>query len=117
MFSLWLLIKIYKYNLRRLLFDKKSYSDKDIEIIAAYETLSETHWNAPFIESNFTPNMVVNIEQEIEKKLDALRCYKSQIEEASGPRSIKAVKALAEFRGTQSGFNYGEAFYVIRISA
>ena len=29
---------------------------KDIEIVAAYETLSETHWNAPHIEPNFTPN-------------------------------------------------------------
>ncbi len=90
---------------------------RNIELVAAYETLSETHWNAPFIEPNFTPNMVVNIDQEIENKLDALRCYKSQIDEDSGPRSIKAVKALAEFRGTQSGFDYGEAFYVIRISA
>ena len=31
---------------------------RDIEIIAAYETLSETHWNAPHIEPNFTPNWV-----------------------------------------------------------
>ena len=34
---------------------------KNIEILAAYETLSETHWNAPHIEPNFTPNWVINI--------------------------------------------------------
>jgi len=46
-----------------------------------------------------------------------LRCYKSQIDEESGPRSIRAVRALAEFRGTQSGFGFGEALYVIRMIA
>ena len=30
-----------------------------IEMLAAYETLSETHWNAPHIEPNFVPNWVV----------------------------------------------------------
>lgn len=90
---------------------------REIELVAAYETLSETHWNAPFIEPNFIPNMVVNIDKFIDNKLNALRCYKSQIDEECGPRSIKAVRALAEFRGTQSGFSYGEALYIIRISA
>jgi len=61
--------------------------------------------------------MVVNIDKFIDNKLNALRCYKSQIDEECGPRSIKAVRALAEFRGTQSGFSYGEALYIIRISA
>ena len=31
---------------------------RDIEIVAAYETLSEIYWNAPHIEPNFTPNWV-----------------------------------------------------------
>ena len=88
---------------------------KDIEMVAAYETLSETHWNAPYIEPNFTHNMVVDVSEYIDKKIEALRCYKSQITEDQGPRSIKAVRALAEFRGTQSGFDYGEALYVIRM--
>ena len=88
---------------------------KDIEIVAAYETLSETHWNAPHIEPNFTPNWVVDISDHISKKLNALECYKSQISEFPGPRSIEAVEALAIFRGTQAGFGYGEGFHVIRM--
>ena len=90
---------------------------KDIELVAAYETLSETHWNAPYIEPNFTPNLVVDIDNFIDNKLNALRCYKSQIDEEVGPRSIRAVRALAVFRGTQSGFGFGEACYVIRMTA
>jgi len=88
---------------------------RDIEIVATYETLSETHWNAPHIEPNFTPNWVVDITEQIDKKLDALRCYKSQISDFPGPRSIEAVEALAKFRGTQAGFAYGEGFHIVRM--
>ena len=88
---------------------------RDIQIIAAYETLSETHWNAPHIEPNFTPNWVVDISDHISKKLDALACYKSQISEFPGPRSLEAVEALSKFRGTQAGFGYGEGFHIVRM--
>lgn len=87
---------------------------RNIEIVAAYETLSETHWNAPHIEPNFTPNWIIDITENIEKKLKALRCYKSQISEFPNPRSIEAVEALAKFRGTQAGFGFGEGMHIIR---
>ena len=87
---------------------------RSIEILAAYETLSETHWNAPNIEANFIPNWIVDISQHIEKKIDALACYESQIPQFPGARSLEAVKALAVFRGTQAGFAFGEAFQIIR---
>jgi len=90
---------------------------KNIELIAAYETLSETHWNAPHIEPNFTPNWVVDITDQIEIKMKALHCYESQISDFPGPRSLKAVEALAIFRGTQAGFGFGEAFHVIRMTS
>jgi len=88
---------------------------RDIEIVAAYETLSETHWNAPHIEPNFTPNWVVNISDYIDAKLAALKCYESQISDFPGPRSIEAVESLAKFRGTQAGFGYGEGFHIVRM--
>jgi len=88
---------------------------KDIKIVAAYETLSETHWNAPHIEPNFTPNWVVDISDHISEKLNALECYKSQISEFPGPRSIEAVEALAKFRGTQAGFGFGEGLHIVRM--
>ena len=88
---------------------------KDIEIVAAFETLSETHWNAPHIEPNFTPNWVVDITDHIDKKLDAMKCYESQVVDFPGPRSIQAVEALAKFRGTQAGFGFGESMHIIRM--
>lgn len=88
---------------------------RNIEIVAAYETLSETHWNAPHIEPNFTPNWVIDITDYIEKKLNAFKCYESQIHDFPGPRSVEAVEALAKFRGTQSGFSYGEGMHIVRM--
>ena len=88
---------------------------KKIEIVAAYETLSETHWNAPHIEPNFIPNWVIDISNSIEKKIKALKCYKSQISDFPGPRSIEAIEALSKFRGTQAGFGYGEGMQIIRM--
>jgi LmbE family N-acetylglucosaminyl deacetylase len=90
-------------------------SGREIELLAAYETLSETHWNAPHIEPNFVPNWVVDISAQIKKKIDALACYESQIPPFPGSRSIDAVNALAMFRGTQAGFSFGEAFQIIRL--
>jgi LmbE family N-acetylglucosaminyl deacetylase len=88
---------------------------RDIEIVATYETLSETHWNAPHIEPNFTPNWVVDISDYIDTKVAALKCYESQISDFPGPRSIEAVESLAKFRGTQAGFGYGEGFHIVRM--
>jgi LmbE family N-acetylglucosaminyl deacetylase len=88
---------------------------ENIQLVAAYETLSETHWNAPYIEPNFTHNLVVDVSDFMDQKIEALKCYKSQITMDKGPRSITAVRALAQFRGTQSGFDFGEALYIIRM--
>jgi N-acetylglucosamine malate deacetylase 1 len=88
---------------------------RGVQLLAAYETLSETHWNAPHIEPNFVPNWVVDITSTIELKLRATACYASQIPPFPGPRSLEAVESLAKFRGTQAGFAFGEAFHVIRM--
>ena len=88
---------------------------RNIEIVAAYETLSETHWNAPHIEPNFTPNWVIDISNSIKKKIEALKCYETQIPDFPGPRSLEAIEALAKFRGTQAGFGFGEGMHIIRM--
>jgi N-acetylglucosamine malate deacetylase 1 len=91
-------------------------SGRDIEMVAAYETISETHWNAPHIEPNFTPNWVVDITETIDAKLEAMAFYESQVHTFPQPRSVEALKALALFRGSQAGFGYGEGFHVVRMT-
>ena len=83
--------------------------------VLAYETLSETHWNAPYVEANFVPDLFFNIDNAIDTKISALRKYKSQINNKAPSRSLDAVKALARFRGSQNGCKYAEGFKVLRI--
>jgi LmbE family N-acetylglucosaminyl deacetylase len=87
-----------------------------IKTLAAYETLSETHWNAAHIEPNFTPNWCVDITDNIDIKIEAMRCYRSQSQCFPMPRSVEALRALALFRGSQAGFAYGEGFHLLRMT-
>ena len=50
----------------------------------------------------------------MKKKLEALSQYKDEIKKWPHPRSLKAVKILAHYRGSQSGFDTAEAFQLIR---
>ena len=84
------------------------------KIVLAYETLSETHWNAPGIEPAFIPELFVDISDYIQLKKEALSCYSSQIDNAPS-RCIDASVALSRFRGSQNGCIHAEAFKVIRI--
>ena len=83
------------------------------KLIFCYETLSETDWNAPYVEANFIPEIFVDISDFFEKKIGALKCYDSQIKNNSS-RSINAVRTLARYRGSQNGFNYAEGFKLVR---
>jgi LmbE family N-acetylglucosaminyl deacetylase len=88
--------------------------DEAPRIVLAYETLSETHWNAPGIEPAFIPEFYVDTSDYMDRKRGALECYASQLDNAPS-RSLDACMALARFRGSQNGCQYAEAFKVIRI--
>lgn len=86
----------------------------DIQLVALYETISETYWNIPGVEPTFAPNWTIDISDHIETKISAYKEFSSQISEFPGPRSAEALRALAMFRGSQSSFAYGESFYFAR---
>jgi LmbE family N-acetylglucosaminyl deacetylase len=87
---------------------------KHLNLVAAYETISETHWTAPGIEPQFAPTLFIDITDQIDAKLEAMSKFESQVHPFPGPRSLEALKALATFRGSQSGHAFAEAFHVIR---
>ena len=61
------------------------------------------------------PLLTVDITDHIDKKLEAMKCYESQVVDFPGPRSIQAVEALSKLRGTQAGFGFGEGMHIIRM--
>jgi len=81
----------------------------------AYETLSETNWNAGRgVTAPFLPDCFVDITAHLREKLDAMRCYRSQLREFPEERSIEALEALARHRGATVGLPAAEAFMTIR---
>ena len=82
--------------------------------ILAYETLSETNWNAPYLTPGFLPNVFIDITDTLELKLAAMRTYGSQLRASPHERSIEALKALATLRGATVHRPAAEAFVLVR---
>lgn len=82
--------------------------------LLSYETLSETEWAAPFGDDAFIPTVFVDISTTLPRKLEAMRCYTSQLTEFPHPRSLAAIEALARFRGATVGVSAAEAFMLVR---
>jgi len=82
--------------------------------IYAYETLSETNWNAPLLTPGFLPNAFVDISGTLEVKLEAMRAYASQVRDAPNERSVEALTALATLRGATVHLRAAEAFVLVR---
>lgn len=85
-----------------------------VKEVYAYETLSETEWAAPFADDAFIPTCFVNVENTLNSKMEAMKCFKSQLKAFPNPRSLETIEALAKFRGSTVGFKAAEAFMVIR---
>jgi LmbE family N-acetylglucosaminyl deacetylase len=83
--------------------------------IHAYETLSETNWNAPQLTPAFQPNHFVDISRFLAAKLQAMACYQSQLATFPNERSLKALEALAVLRGATVHVSAAEAFVTIRV--
>jgi LmbE family N-acetylglucosaminyl deacetylase len=91
-----------------------SKTGQGVREIYCYETNSETHWNFHQVEGGFLPNVWIDISSTLERKLEALSCFRSQIREAPEARSLEAVRALAIWRGSQAGMAAAEAFVLVR---
>lgn len=89
-------------------------SNPQLRAIYAYETLSETEWNIPSVENAFVPNSYSDITEFIGIKMEAMKCYQSQVKKFPHPRSLKAIEALSNLRGSTIGVNNAESFMLVR---
>lgn len=79
--------------------------------IYAMEVLSSTEWSPEFV---FKPNVYVDVNEFMDKKIKALEAYEAEMRPSPHPRSVEAVRALATLRGSQSGLQNAEAFCLVR---
>lgn len=87
-----------------------------VQTILSFETPSATEWNFPYTKNVFSPNVFVNIVDQIEVKLAAMACYQSEIRKAPHPRAPESLRAIAQRWGSTVGYNYVEPFELIRTS-
>jgi LmbE family N-acetylglucosaminyl deacetylase len=83
-----------------------------IKKIFSYEVLSETDWRSAG--NSFSPNFYVDISQTLKDKLKAMSYYKTELKDFPHPRSLKAITALAQKRGSEAGLKAAEAFILVR---
>jgi LmbE family N-acetylglucosaminyl deacetylase len=75
------------------------------------EILSSTEWTFGAGGEQFRAETFCEIGEELlQKKLDALACYRGVLREYPHPRSKEVVRALATLRGSQAGVQLAEAF-------
>jgi LmbE family N-acetylglucosaminyl deacetylase len=86
-----------------------------VKRIYSYETLSETEWASPIGNEIFIPTRFINISDVFPLKVEAMKCYITQLRDFPNPRSLKAIEALANYRGSTVGFTHAEAFMTIRL--
>jgi len=85
-----------------------------VKKIYCFEVPSSTDWQTPMTEAPFMPNTFVDISDTLEKKLDALKSYESEMKPWPHSRSVKAVEHLARWRGASVGLGAAEAFVLSR---
>lgn len=88
-------------------------TDCCVKQIYAFETLSSTEWDFNYSKP-FTPNEYWNIAETFDKKIEAMKCYSTELNKYPHPRSIEGIEALAKHRGCNIGTLYAEAFCLLR---
>ncbi len=88
--------------------------NSSVHAIYQFETLSSTEMAGYTPNRAFLPNIFVNIEAEIQKKLKAMSCYKSELRQFPHPRSLEAIEANAKVWGAKMNLRYAEAFFCLR---
>lgn len=102
----------HKYVFEAAYACSKIFRRSYIKRILTMEIPSETNYGMPY--NAFTPNLYIDITDFLDKKLDAMRIYDTEMGTWPFPRSEKAIEAQALVRGAEAGVMYAEAFRVIK---
>jgi N-acetylglucosamine malate deacetylase 1 len=92
----------------------KSFRYPFIKKIYMIETLSETEFAPSTKEDSFIPNIFVDISEYMDKKIEIMNIFESEIGEHPFPRSERNLKALATLRGATAGCEYAESFVLLK---
>lgn len=82
-----------------------------IEAIYAFDTVSSTEWAYP---RSFVPDTWVDISSTLERKIEAMECYETELRNWPHPRSLHSLRVKAETVGSQVVSEAAECFMTVR---
>ncbi len=85
-----------------------------VERILSFEVLSSTEWAPPTPRRAFVPNVFIDIGPFLNRKLQAMACYRSELRKPPHPRSLQAIRDQARLWGAKTGVAAAEAFMLVR---
>ena len=92
----------------------KSFRYPFIKKIYMMEILSETEFSLGVKENSFVPNVFIDISNYMDKKIEIMKVYESEIGEHPFPRSERNIRALGALRGATCGCDYAESFVLLK---
>lgn len=87
---------------------------RGVRRVLGYETLSSTDAAPAGAGRMFLPNVFSDITPYLERKIEIMTLYETEIHAEPMPRSPSAIRALARFRGSTISTEYAEAFTMLR---
>jgi methionyl-tRNA formyltransferase/LmbE family N-acetylglucosaminyl deacetylase len=85
-----------------------------IQRLYAFHTPSSTEWTASRRDRSFTPNVFTDISGELDRKLDAMRCYRSELRPYPHPRSLRSLRERAGYWGSVANTAAAEPLMLLR---
>ena len=82
-----------------------------LRAVYAFETASSTEWAYP---RTFIPDTWVDISTTLERKIQAMACYESEVRAYPHPRSLESLRHRAAYWGNQVCVPAAEVFMTIR---
>jgi LmbE family N-acetylglucosaminyl deacetylase len=95
----------------------KTFRFPFVRHVGCYETLSETDFALDPDSPGFRPNLLVDISEHLERKIEIMKLYESELGEHPFPRSAESIRALARLRGSARQCAAAEAFSMLKILA
>jgi len=90
----------------------KSFRYPFVKKVCVYETLSETEFGTRTDDPGFKPNMWVDISKYLNRKVEIMKIFESELGEHPFPRSIINIRALATLRGSRVNVKFAESFII-----
>jgi N-acetylglucosamine malate deacetylase 1 len=85
-----------------------------IRRVYGFHTPSSSEWTASQRDRPFAPTVFSDITQELDRKLDAMRCYQSELRPYPHPRSLRSLRERAGLWGSVANMTAAEPLMLLR---